>query len=296
MLAPAPARTEPPCPYFGRCGGCAYQHMTYAHQLEVKTRQVREVLRRLGGLDQVTVHPIVPSPLPFAYRNRITVHAENGVVGYFRHDAHQLLDITHCPIARPEVNGELAALRARHPRDGHYTLRAHGGPRVFVQTNDAVADALALFVAGAFPEGGPLLIDAYCGTGFFTKTLRSRFERVIGLEWDRFAVAAARTDVAPNESYQAGDVDELLPRVLAQNPPAVSLLLDPPATGLSPRARASILRHVPAKIVYVSCNPATLARDLRELRARYAIQSVTPFDMFPQTAEIECVAVCSADG
>ncbi|HEY1583995.1 MAG TPA: TRAM domain-containing protein, partial [Chthoniobacterales bacterium] len=134
LLDSSPHRVAPPCPYFGRCGGCSYQHMTYPHQLHWKTRQVAQALRRIGKFADPPLRPIVPSPRDYEYRNRITVHVENGVVGFFRHDAHRLIDVARCPIAAPEVNEALAALRARRPRDGHYTLRAGGGPRVFSQT------------------------------------------------------------------------------------------------------------------------------------------------------------------
>ena len=94
------------------------------------------------------MRPIIPSPLPYGYRNRITVHAQDNVVGFYRRDVHQLMDIERCPIAAPEVNDALAQLRAGRVRDGHYTLRAHSGPRVFAQTNDEVAEALADLIAG----------------------------------------------------------------------------------------------------------------------------------------------------
>src|SRR3954471_7565231 len=146
VLAPSEKRTLPECPYFGRCGGCRYQHIDYQHQLELKRRQVEQVLRRIGHITDVPVNATVPSPKPYAYRNRVTVHCENGVIGYYRYDAHQIIDVERCPIAAPEVNAALAELRARKPRDGHYTLRAHPGPRVFEQTNDDVAAELARHV------------------------------------------------------------------------------------------------------------------------------------------------------
>src|SRR6266571_972843 len=139
----SPDRVEPQCPYFGRCGGCAYQHMSYEHQLAIKWRQVRDALERIGKLKDVPMRPIIPSPEQYGYRNRITVHAEDGVIGFFRRDSHRLIDIERCPISRDEVNRALAELRAQpRVRDGHYTLRASSRPRVFSQTNDAVANAL----------------------------------------------------------------------------------------------------------------------------------------------------------
>ncbi len=287
----SPHRTTPECRYFGRCGGCSYQHIAYEHQLEIKARQVEAALRRLGKIENPPMQPIIPSPTPYAYRNRITVHAEDGVVGYFRRDVHRLIDVDRCPIAAPEVNAALAELRARRPRDGHFTLRAHAGPRIFAQTNDAVAAALAAHVCTLLPPPRELLIDAYCGAGFFAKRLLAHFQRIIGIEWDRFAIAAAQETATPSESYLAGDVELTLARLLGENDPAAtSVIVDPPATGLPAGTRQALLERPPATLIYVSCNPATLARDLGELRTTFHILSVTPLDMFPQTAEVECVA------
>ncbi|MBA3273820.1 MAG: class I SAM-dependent RNA methyltransferase [Chthoniobacterales bacterium] len=287
-------RTTPECPYFGRCGGCTYQHISYEHQLTIKANQVEQTLRRIARLDHVPMRAIVPSPAAYGYRNRVTVHAEQGIVGYYRRESHRLIDVQHCPIATPEVNAALDELRARNPRDGHYSLRAHGGPRVFAQTNDAVADAMAALVETLLPDGSELLIDAYCGAGFFTKRLAPKFRRVVGIEWDRHAVAAAQETAAPNETYVAGDVNEELQSQLSDCVPATTcVLLDPPAEGLGVNTRRTLLNWRPHTLVYVSCNPAALARDLGELAARYKIDSVTPLDMFPQTAEIEAVVALS---
>ena len=244
----SPHRVEPRCPYFGRCGGCAYQHVDYPHQLEIKSRQVGAVLQRIGKLKDIPMHSIVPSPLEYAYRNRITVHAENGVIGYFRRDSHRLIDIERCPIAMDEVNHELADLRARNVPDGHYTLRAKAGPRIFSQTNDGVADALRDLLLRLIPPNQELLIDAFCGAGFFAKALIDKFERVVGIDWDRFAIAAARENATEKETYIAGDVEvELVAAVhrtanggLGSIAPTLNgdrtvLLLDPPATGLTAR-------------------------------------------------------------
>jgi tRNA/tmRNA/rRNA uracil-C5-methylase (TrmA/RlmC/RlmD family) len=299
----SPHRVEPPCPYFSRCGGCAYQHIDYAHQLEIKWRQVRDVLKRIGRLKDVPMRSMVPSPLNYAYRNRITVHAENGVIGYFQRDSHRLIDIEQCPIAMDEVNRELANLRSHDVRDGHYTLRARSEPRVFSQTNDGVANALRDLIVELMPPNQELLIDAFCGAGFFAKALLDKFERVVGIDWDRFAIAAAKENASAKETYIAGDVDAELRRVLEQmsdveaavaaakvgqkagDTPATTLIVDPPAVGLSAQLRQAIVDLAPTTLI-----PATLARDLAELQSRFKIESVTPLDMFPQTAEIEVVA------
>jgi 23S rRNA (uracil1939-C5)-methyltransferase len=290
LLDPSPERATPECPYFGRCGGCSYQHISYAHQLELKAKQVQQAMRRIGKLPEPPMQPIVPSPLPYGYRNRITVHAQDDIVGFYRRDVHQLMDIERCPIAKPEVNDALAQLRSNRVHDGHYTLRAHSGPRVFAQTNDAVADAIAAHIAQIFTTGEKLLIDAFCGAGFFSKRLAPQFERVVGIDWDRFAIEAAQKDAGPKEGYVSGDVTTELRWLLQQSDLAsTALIVDPPATGLSAEMRRAILDSPPQTIIYVSCNPPTLARDIAELQSRFAVLSITPFDMFPQTAEIEAL-------
>jgi 23S rRNA (uracil1939-C5)-methyltransferase len=169
-------------------------------------------------------------------------------------------------------------------------LRASSGPRVFSQTNDAIATALRDLISQLLPNRQKLLIDAYCGAGFFAKTLLEKFERVVGIDWDRFAIAAAQENAGANETYVAGDVTAQLHSVLQQNDlTSTALIVDPPATGLSAETRRVILDFPARTMIYVSCNPPTVARDLAELRQAFQIESITPLDMFPQTAEIEVV-------
>src|SRR6266480_98904 len=255
-------RVEPRCPYFGRCGGCVYQHIEYE------------------------------------YRNRITVHVRDGAVGFFRRESNKLLDIECCPIALNEVNAQLAELRGSRPRDGHYTLRAGAAARVFTQANDVVAAAMLDLVDRLLGSATGTLIDAYCGAGFFSKRLRGRFDKVIGIDWDQHAIAIAREDANENETYVAVDVETELGARLQSIAPASdggnsAVIVDPPATGLSKMILETLIEHRPTQLVYVSCNPATLARDLVTLKQSFRIDSITPLDMFPQTAEIEVVAELS---
>ncbi len=288
ILEPAAQRVPPRCPYFGHCGGCSYQHIGYGHQLEIKTRQVEQTLRRIGQLSDIPMRPILPSPLPYEYRNRITVHVDEHAIGFYARDSHDLIDITHCPISRPEVNRQLTELRRRRPHHGHYTLRAEDGPRIFSQTNDRVADALSDLVANFLQGGGEVLIDAYCGAGFFTQRLSPFFTSTVGIDWDIFAIEAAQRSSTGCETYIAGDVaTELATMLQSVDRTRTSLVVDPPATGLTTETRQILAQFAPANLVYISCSPPTLARDLGELRSTFQIESVTPLDMFPQTAEIE---------
>lgn len=291
---PSPHRVEAPCPYFGRCGGCSYQHMAAAEQLEIKRQQVTQALRRIGRVEAPAVEPVVPSPKPYEYRNRITVHVRDGVIGFYGQDPHQIIDIERCPISEPAVNEALARFRAGPLRaEGNYTLRANPDQRTFRQTNDgAAAEMLAIVDRLVQPRGDDArLIDAYCGEGFFAKRLRERFARVVGIEWDQLAIARARRSALPHESYVSGDISECLAVELADAADAETwLITDPPSEGLTAEARRAMESHPPVHWIYVSCNPATFARDLAELRDVFELIDVTPLDMFPQTAEIEVIA------
>jgi len=295
VLTPSPDRVVPECEYFTRCGGCAYQHIAYARQLELKGHQVEQTLRRIGKFPEVPMQPAVPSPQPYAYRNRIRVHVQDGKPGFFAHRSHDLVPIRECAIAKPAVNDALKRMLRTPVRDGDYTLFGGEGESFFKQTNDAVADALLALVERSVRRGQSLLIDAYSGAGFFSNTLAPLFGEVIGIEENEHAVARARANAAANERHLLGDVAVLLADVVTGRAmDTVSVILDPPATGLAPRIAAQLAAARPSEILYVSCNPATLARDLGELRTTYRLESVTPLDMFPQTAEIEVLAVLRA--
>ncbi len=289
---PSPHRVEPRCPYFGRCGGCSYQHIAYEQQVPLKQTQVEQTLRRVGRLEHVPMRPLIASPQPYEYRNRIRVHVAGGVIGFYAHGDRALVDIEECPISAPEVNRALAQLRRALPVDGDYTVAGLGRPSFFEQTNDAVAPLLVQTVRDAVKPGQALLIDAFCGAGLFAQGLRDLFEQVIGIDENAYAIDQARRRATPSERYLAGDVSQHLGELLTlRSPERTTVLLDPPAAGVSPRVLDLLSGVPPADVFYVSCNPATLARDLSLLcRGPFRLQAVTPLDMFPQTAEIEVVA------
>jgi len=291
VIKPSPHRVEPRCPYFGRCGGCAYQHMAYPEQLRLKQRQVEQTLKRVGRLESVAMEPIVPSPADYEYRNRIRVHVQGQCAGFYAHGSHNLIDIEVCPISAPEVNASLADLRRTPVPDGDYTVSGRGRGEFFEQTNNAVAAELSRIVRECVKPNQQLIVDAFSGAGFFARQLTDKAERVVGIEENIYAVEYARRGARENERYLAGDVALHLGDVLGSAEPArTSVVLDPPAIGISPRVSDLLLARPPSEIIYVSCDPGTLARDLGVLcRSSYRVKSVTPLDMFPQTAEVEVV-------
>jgi 23S rRNA (uracil1939-C5)-methyltransferase len=297
VIEPSPHRVAAPCPVFLKCGGCTYQHIDYPHQLKIKENQLREALKRLGGLIDPRVQPMIASPEQYAYRNRITVHVKDGLVGFFAEGSNRVVPVTKCLIASEEVTLGFQDLLKTRPRNGNYLIgekKRYGG---FRQVNNAVAEILKKTVREAVrpSTAAPieeLLVDAYCGAGFFAHELQALFTKVIGIERSIASVAMASRQAAPNEEYLAGDVEQMLPAALSAGSSAGTvLLLDPPSEGLAELATEAILERPPARIVYVSCNPATLARDAKRLSERYRMEQVTPLDMFPQTAEIESVSL-----
>jgi tRNA/tmRNA/rRNA uracil-C5-methylase (TrmA/RlmC/RlmD family) len=282
-------RVEPICPYFGRCGGCDYQHIAYDHQLELKRRQVVQLLERIGRITDIAVLPTLPCASPYEFRNRITVHAKQGKIGFFEKNSRDIVDVERCAIANPAVNEALKELRATGLPDGrHRTLRGAGVPRTFTQTNDFIAQALIEFVATHVVGG--VLLDAYCGSGFFGHAFADRLKAIIGIDWNRAAINAARASARANETYLCGDVADGIAALLVDYRPQ-TVILDPSADGLNDRVTSALAIEPPNRLIYISCNPATLARDLAQLRNMFEIIAVQPIDMFPQTAEIEAVAV-----
>jgi len=326
VIDPSPDRVEPRCPLFGQCGGCQLQHMAYPGQLAAKEAVVREQLRRIGRLDDSVVRPIVGASDPWAYRNhmRFSTGKNYGDVGFITRHGRGLLKVEQCPIAVPWVNellpalqGNAAGLHQVQVRHNHVTgsfliqpaiaglpvesgqrtyLESLGGHRfqvssaAFFQVNTAQAEQMLRLVGEALPARGSLLVDAFAGVGTFAACFASRFERVVAIEESDSAAKDARVNIEGfrNIEMRVGKVEELLPSLEAA-PDAV--LLDPPRPGCHAHVLEAIATFRPAVVVYVSCNPATLARDLRILVDRgYHLDSVTPLDMFPQTGHIESVS------
>jgi 23S rRNA (uracil1939-C5)-methyltransferase len=158
----------------------------------------------------------------------------------------------------------------------------------FLQVNRQAARLLEdhlLSLAG--PVAGMRVVDAYCGVGLHARRLARAGARVVGIELDAHAVAAARAGAGDGAEFREGPVETLLPEVL----PAALVILNPPRGGVAPEVVDSLLAQPPERIIYVSCSPATLARDLRRLADTYTLSAARAFDLFPQTAHVETVAL-----
>ena len=320
LLEPGPERVQPVCPAFGSCGGCAWQHVAYPAQLAAKRAILADALRRIGGFEVGALPPCVASPSEYAYRGRTRLRVEAGRVGYRRRRSHALCAVSRCPVLVPELEDRLRALASQPPReDGEWELVAGaaglraapvgaaappidlevGGRRievsagVFAQSNALLAGELARRVAEAAGKGA-LAVELFAGAGLLTAELAKNFARIVAVESHAAAVADLRRNAAAwgadhVEALEA-PVEHALVRLAGLRPDA--LVLDPPRTGLADGAAEALLAVLPRRVVYLSCDPATLARDLCVLRAGgLFVRSATAIDLFPQTPHVEALAV-----
>jgi tRNA/tmRNA/rRNA uracil-C5-methylase (TrmA/RlmC/RlmD family) len=311
VITPSPERVEPPCQYFTRCGGCQYQHMDYATQLRVKQKQIADLFERVGKISRDVVAPVLPCPSPYGYRNRIMIRSQwNGPaktleIGFIRSDRPFVEDIEECKIAEPALNEQIKHVRAHPPHKGgiKVVLRVQPEnwevpPDSFFQNNFFLLPKLVETVREFLKAGGAKhLVDLYCGVGFFGIEAAGTMDSFVGVEYDKLAIAAARKNAASrniqNGGFIAAKVEEALPELLKKfSPEKTAVILDPPRKGCWPETLELLRQTRPAQVIYVSCHPATMARDLNILCADgvFELVHVQPLDMFPQTQHVECVA------
>ena len=335
VLEPSPERIAPPCPVFGRCGGCHYQHAGYEFQLASKRDILAEELRRLGKIEPPEI--AVVSADPWAYRNRAQVHIEKGRLGYREARSHKLCAIDRCPIVSPKIDETLGALSTmlRDPRWPRFirSIEIFTDERQ-VQLNvletdrpvaqrffDWCAEAIPGLVPGALDyqdrfrvsrnaffqvnrflmdrlveialEGvaGETALDLYAGVGLFSLELARRFRHVTAVESGAPAAAdlifnAERAGLT-NLRAERGTAEAYLE---ARDGAPDFVLLDPPRAGLGKTVVSRLIALRPPALAIVSCDPATLARDLAALLASgYRLESMTLVDLFPQTYHLETV-------
>ena len=385
LVEPSPARRQPDCPYYGRCGGCDFRHMSYEEELWAKRARVQDALTRIGGAE-VTVEEILGAEQPLHYRNKsIYPISPAGEVGFYRARSHQVVNVEHCLIQKPEADALAQAVRdyiarfqvepyneatgrglLRHlyvrtscrgeslacllingsrlpheqevvdmlraaapgvcgvvlgenPRRGNAILgdryRTLWGRDYltdtlcglelrlsvpsFYQVNHDQAQRLyekALEYAGL--TGRELAVDLYCGAGTITQVLARRARHVIGgeivPEAIRDAEDSARRNGVENVEFLCGDASRLAAELRQRGLRPDVICVDPPRKGLAPDVVEAAASMTPGRIVYVSCDPATLARDV----ARFAPLGYRPVracavDLFPGTAHVETVCLLS---
>jgi 23S rRNA (uracil1939-C5)-methyltransferase len=348
ILTPAPERIPARCRHYTICGGCHYQHMPYALQLQAKQEIVRLQLERLGGLQDPNVEAMVPSPSAWHTRNHVQFHLdENGRLGFFAAASNQVVPIQECYLPDEILSGlwpcvdldpipslERVALRSGRGGSQMIILHGEGVPQLelsidlsasvvwltdegssilagedtlmmevlhrpfrvsagsFFQVHAALTEQLVEHVMQTLcPQSGEIILDLYAGVGLFSAFIAQTGGRVIAVEASPWACDDFAVNLDPFtqvELYQA-TVEDALP---ALDPHPHSVLVDPPRAGLGKGVIQQLLDLHPDRLVYVSCDPATLARDARLLiEGGYQLNKSTPFDFFPQTYHIETLSL-----
>jgi 23S rRNA (uracil1939-C5)-methyltransferase len=317
VIEPSPDRITPRCPHFGfdsvSCGGCQWQHSDYAAQLRYKTAIVREQLQRLGRIADPPVREIIPSPAVWYYRNHVQFHAtSDGRLGFQAARSHRVVAIEECHIIEPPLLEWLRSRqRAPHPVD-RFSVRSGNTPdrlsgattfrikdatlrvsdRSFFQVNTSLIETLIDQVLSRLhPQPTDVVLDAYCGAGLFSRFLAPHVDRVVGVESNVSAVRDFRANLADFDRVEIhqGLVEKLLPHLKT---PLHAALVDPPRSGCGSRVIQAVLARQIDRVVMVSCDPATLARDARQLiDGGYQLIDAQPIDLFPHTSHIETIAL-----
>ena len=349
ILEPSPQRVPARCPHFTQCGGCHYQHMPYEMQLVAKAEILRDQLQRLGGLEEVPLQPILPSPAAFNYRNHIQFHLDHqGKLGFQTAHTNQVIPIAACHLPELALNEiwpqldieplpglERVSLRlgmdeeiqlileSRDPELFEFSVEelplsaVHLSPagavvlagsesvsmeilgrsfqvsaESFFQVNTRMAEAMVQHILEILPlEPSQTLLDLFCGVGLFSAFVAPRVKKLVGIEVSPAACRdfAVNLDEFDNVELYEAPVAQVLKQV-SFHPDVI--LVDPPRSGLDHQTMDALLAQGTNRLAYVSCDPATLARDARRLSAAgYHLAQVTPFDLFPQTYHIESISL-----
>jgi len=324
VVAPSPHRASAACPVFGVCGGCTWLHFAYPAQAEAKRAMVADCFRRIARCE-VAPGWIEDVSLRLGYRTRATFRGRKGRYGFLEARSHNVIDIAACPLCHPRLNEALAVLRALG-LEGEFEVTVNPeGTDTLVWARDHVDELRSVFrqtstpsdrrryqflfdgapvVCGSFAQSslllnrflvqrvheaigaGENLLDLYCGSGNFSLGLM-KSRTLLGLDHNSAAIAAAQA-IAPGH-YDTGDEGVFVRAIGSRAWNAI--LLDPPREGA--KAIMPALAGCRAeRIVYVSCDPATLARDAKVMfDAGWTLASLDAVDMFPNTHHVECVAV-----
>jgi len=291
VVSPSADRVAPPCPLFAECGGCATQHLAYAAEARIKVGQIESALKRIGKIADPVLRPILTGP-EYGYRNRITVHNREGKVGFLATDGRTLVDVKRCLLAAEDVNAKLTHLRSRPRPRPHYSVRADEvRGEAFYQSNRPLAEPLRALVVGAVPAEAKAVLEGYAGTGFFSAPLAGTGRKVVAVESHPAAVEVFRREVKGGELLEGRFEDEMENALGRLGPGPGVALINPPRGGLSPDARKLLAQPRPfLGILYLSCDPPALARDVAALGEFWKPEWFQPIDLFPRTAHVECLA------
>lgn len=312
VLTPSDARIEAPCPHYGQCGGCNWQHISYPEQLKQKSNLVQDSLQKFSGFKDFKVEACLPSPSEFRYRNRIQVHVHRGQLGFFKKNTHIIAPIEDCLITDEKITQKFSGLRKASAaqklpptRAQRMELKLDGASATdsdmgFAQVNSAQNEKLRTLVcdlAKSLTAGknSMQIFDLYSGNGNLSFPLAEAFpkSKIVGVELSPKNVDEAKNHLKKIKhqgqiEFHQAKVEDFLKNT-SYDLSANLVILDPPRTGCDPLTMQLLADKKPRSIIYVSCHPATLARDLKFLSNDYQVDLIQPLDMFPQTDHVECI-------
>lgn len=320
IIQPSSHRVSPPCPVFGRCGGCRFQHVAYEEQLHQKDLYIKRALR---GLKIGKIHSILPSPKPFHYRNRIQLHVRKNQLGFLKAKSDELVVIDGCPIAEEPIHHFLSAPGASEKviskaakkvelildQSGQLNLRTVSESAVLAQfsqvnrfQNENLVRIIVTWARQAIEEmkkEPTQAVDLYAGSGNITFPLYEELGLpVTAIELSQTSVAMAATRARERFPgsipvlFKAMSVDDYLTNLSSQSDLSSTLVVsDPPREGLAKNVIQKLTELKPPILIHVGCDLMNFARDLRHfLERNYEIEEVWPLDMFPQTDHVELIA------
>ena len=302
IVTPSPHRIEPDCPHYLECGGCDFRHITYGEELEAKLQRVNDAIKRIGGLS-IQADEILSTGQVDGYRNKAVFHSDGKSLGFYQSRSHDVIRIDRCLLLKDDINDAIKTLsHALHK--GETTLRS--GLNGLAEPFEEELDGLDFTIEGFFQVNkdaalllyqkvreyadlskSEMLIDMYCGVGSMTLFAGRDAGHALGVEQNEEAVKAARENALRNSLSHIEFVSADAALWDAGNRKPDCVIVDPPRKGLSTGAVKKILDLAPKRIVYASCDPATLARDLKALHG-YETTKICAVDMFPRTANVEC--------
>lgn len=325
VLEPGPARRPDPYPELSPTGICDLQHIKDEVQPLLKAAAVRETLERIGGIQVVPENTELIAGAPWGYRLRTQLHTDvdpmtNGVrVGYYARGTKDLIPVTRCALLVPELEAYLPVLQGQLTAESpnRIDVAAGDGGEVTVSPNIPglphgevalqVGDLSYAFDARTFFQGhrellprlvqavvgdweGDTAFDLYGGVGLFALALARRYRKVVTVEGDTQSARHARMNARRNKLANVEVVARAVETWIPELPEGADrVVVDPPRGGLSPKVPRILLERKPKRLTYLSCHPATLARDLRLLKQAYRIEKISLIDLFPQTGHMEAL-------
>ena len=303
-------RVTPPCPYYQICGGCNLEHLSFEKENRYKKQKVQEIMEKFAKVDKNLVQDTIYNQ-PYHYRNKIILHNKNNQIGLYERKSNQIIPIEKCYLVEEKLNEEIKKITLSKEKDivlrignkteeilnqKKNTIKSYIGSKQyqiskesFFQVNSKITEKLYDEVKEIIKnKHSKNVLDLYCGTGTISIYIHEEVNKVLGIESCKEAVEDAKENIilnkAQNCTYQLGKVEDLTKEITRKYDTAI---IDPPRKGLNKKVVDKLLEITPNTLIYISCDPVTLARDLNLLKKAYRIDYIRPYNMFPRTYHIE---------